>query len=140
MTRKEDLENHIRKSYALIREYEEILRESDNPKKKARARQIMDEQWALIARYAGEYHRLADETPDDVARILAGLPDLFSSCTTPSQQEAKSHTPPGTTRTKYTIHIDHAEGVAIGDGARVERREPAQDEAACRTRGIIPLE
>jgi len=44
MIRKEDLEGHIRESYSLIREYEGILRTSDRPKEKARARRSIKEQ------------------------------------------------------------------------------------------------
>ena len=38
MSRKTDLEQSIRESYSLIREYEDIIRLSDRPKEKLRAK------------------------------------------------------------------------------------------------------
>jgi hypothetical protein len=39
MARRDDLENSINASYDIIYEYEAILRESDRPEEKARARE-----------------------------------------------------------------------------------------------------
>jgi hypothetical protein len=44
VTQREHLENNIHESCALIREFEDILRLSDNPKKKGRARRALEEQ------------------------------------------------------------------------------------------------
>ena len=55
MSRKDDLENSITESYAIIREYEAILRTSDRPEEKARARRVMRQQHALIEGHLGEY-------------------------------------------------------------------------------------
>lgn len=43
MTRQDDLERYIRESYAIIRQYEDILRTSDRPEEKARARRLIGE-------------------------------------------------------------------------------------------------
>ncbi len=73
MSRKTDLEHHIRESYSLIREYEAIIQTSlDRPEEKARARRVIGEQWALIEGYVGEYCRLTGHAlPADVAEIVA---------------------------------------------------------------------
>jgi len=77
MTRKEDLEQHIRQSYRLIRDYEATLRLSDDPKEKARARHAIEEQWALIEGYLGEYlplcRSLALPIPQDIEEIVVVL-------------------------------------------------------------------
>jgi len=70
MSRRTDLEEWIRQSYALIREYEGIVQTSDRPEEKARATRIMREQWGLIGKYLTEYRRLAgDALPPDIAEI-----------------------------------------------------------------------
>jgi hypothetical protein len=72
MSRKDDLEGHIRESYEIIREYEAMLRTSDRPEEKLRARRSIDDQWALIEGYLGEYQRLAGGAwPQDIAEIAA---------------------------------------------------------------------
>jgi formylglycine-generating enzyme required for sulfatase activity len=70
MARKEDLENSIRESYDIINEYEAIIRTSDRPEEKRRARRIIQEQWKLIEAYATEYRALV-AVPDDIAQIVA---------------------------------------------------------------------
>ena len=88
MGRKEDLEQHIRESYKLIREFEDILRLSDNPKEQARARRGIEEQWELIKGYLAGYvplcERLGLAMPKDIAEIsvTAGV----SLPTTPSDK------------------------------------------------------
>ena len=54
MARKEDLEQSIRESYGFIAEYEAIIRTSDRPEEKARARRVIDEQWSLVEGYLAE--------------------------------------------------------------------------------------
>lgn len=121
MSRKEDLENHIRESYNLIREYEEILRTSDRPKEKARAQRAVDEQWDLIEEYLDEYlplcQRMGSPMPSDI-REIAGRFEAASDKQVLS--EAVEPQPHGAT---YVTHIDHAEGLAIGDGAQVVQQE-----------------
>ncbi len=48
MARKDDLEKSIAESYDLIRQYEAIIRTSDRPEEKSRARQIIEKQRALV--------------------------------------------------------------------------------------------
>ena len=43
MSRKTDLEQSIRESYSLIREYEDIIRLSDRPKEKLHAKREIEE-------------------------------------------------------------------------------------------------
>ena len=79
MTRKSDLEQHIRESYRLIREYEEIQRTSDRPEEKARARRNIEEQWGLIKGYLAEYvplcERLNLAMPEDIVEIAVTHPE-----------------------------------------------------------------
>jgi hypothetical protein len=55
----------------LIREYEDIIRLSDRPKEKLRAKRGKEEQWGLIEAYLHEYLALAGpNVPDDIGQIL----------------------------------------------------------------------
>jgi hypothetical protein len=132
MTRRHDLESHIRESYALIRDYEDILRTSDRPKEKARARRNIEEQWGLIAGFLKEYLALCESQglslPSDIQEIAARFEN---ESTEPAPNVPES--PLGDTAktgSKYSIQIEHAEGLAIGDGAQViqssspQRRKP----------------
>src|SRR6185369_7435160 len=58
MSRKTDLEANIRASYDLIRQFEEIIRLSDNPKERARSEQAIKEQRLLVNNYFEEYESL----------------------------------------------------------------------------------
>jgi hypothetical protein len=121
MTRKEDLEGHIRDSYNLILEYEEILRTSDRPKEKARARRNIKEQWELVEGYLDEYlllcQRMGSPIASDIYDITVRFEDVIEERILPKNEEPPTRIEQGG---KYSIHIDHAEGLAIGDGARVE--------------------
>lgn len=121
MTRKEDLEGHIRDSYNLILEYEEILRTSDRPKEKARARRNIEEQWELVEEYLDEYlslcQRMGSPIASDIREIAVRFENATEERVLPKDEEPPSRTEQGA---KYSIQIDHAEGLAIGNGARVE--------------------
>ncbi|MBN1140042.1 MAG: SUMF1/EgtB/PvdO family nonheme iron enzyme [Anaerolineae bacterium] len=86
MARKDDLEKSIAESYQIIRGYEDILRTSDRPEEKARARRMIGEQGVLIQGQLGEYLALAGDAPsDDVAQIAHHIvalqrqvPDLWA--------------------------------------------------------------
>jgi Tol biopolymer transport system component len=56
MSRRSDLEQYIRESYSLVREYEEIVRLSADPKERERARRQMEEQWQLIGEWLAEFN------------------------------------------------------------------------------------
>jgi hypothetical protein len=72
MSRKGDLESHIRESYGIVREYEDLIRTSDRPEEKLRARRAIEGQWALIEGYLEEYRRLAGGAwPPDLVEIAA---------------------------------------------------------------------
>jgi hypothetical protein len=78
MGRKDDLEASVRKSYALIREYEDIQRLSSDPREKLRSQRAIDEQWQLIRGYLDEYiplcERLQLSAPADLVEIIARFP------------------------------------------------------------------
>jgi hypothetical protein len=73
MTRATDLEQHIRDSYKLISEYEEILSLSDEPAERARSKRAIGEQWGYIVEYLAEYSTLCQtvraDVPPDIAQI-----------------------------------------------------------------------
>jgi hypothetical protein len=87
MSRKVDLEKSIFDSYGIIREYEDILRLSDNPKEKARARRAIEEQQEFVKGYLEEYAslcgKLARPMPENIAEVAAAygisLPPTSSS-------------------------------------------------------------
>jgi len=79
MSRRTDLEEHIRGSYDIIRQYEEIVQTSNRPEEVQRARRKIKEQRALIAGYLREYRRVVgDAMPADIAEVAAGLPESES--------------------------------------------------------------
>lgn len=76
MGRKEDLEQNIHDSYELIREYEEILRLSSDPKEKTRAQRAIKEQRELIRTWLDEYQRIAGGVlPNRIIEIAAFPPE-----------------------------------------------------------------
>ena len=78
MSRKTDLEGHVRESYTLIREYQGIEQLSDDPREKRRAQRAIGEQWTLIKTYLEEYlplcQRMNLPIPTDVQEIAAFFP------------------------------------------------------------------
>ena len=72
MTRQTDLEQNIRASYDLIREYEAIRQTAADPKEKRRAQGEIAEQWRLIQSYLRDYRPLVKGAmPEDIAQIAA---------------------------------------------------------------------
>jgi formylglycine-generating enzyme required for sulfatase activity len=73
VSRRDDLDNHIRASYKLILDYEAIIQTaSGRPEEKLRAQRIVREQWLLIEGYWEEYRTLAGGAlPADIAEITA---------------------------------------------------------------------
>jgi hypothetical protein len=111
VSRRDDLIEHIRASYGLIHEFEQQIMLSDNPKEKARDRRAIEEQRDLAQAWLEELLRLGGALPADIAEIATsaarGAPDAAPP-------------PPAGGGTHYEFHIEHAQGLAIGDGARVE--------------------
>lgn len=71
MSRKADLEGNIRASYDLIREYEELLRLSADPKEQARCRHQVAQQQDLVRDYLRELALLGGPLPADIAPLAA---------------------------------------------------------------------
>jgi len=98
MSRKTDLEQHIRESYQLIREYEEIQRLSDDPKEQARSRRAIEEQRVLIKGYLAEYvplcERLGLTMPEDIAEMVARFPRIASPSFLPPGPSVRPSSPP----------------------------------------------
>jgi hypothetical protein len=97
VSRKTDLEEHIRESYDLVREYEAIIQTSSDPKEKARSQRAIAEQWELIEGSLTEYRRLVNVAfPDDIAEIAAHFgaesnEAKTKSSTTPSAPQWRNH-------------------------------------------------
>jgi hypothetical protein len=73
-SRRADLEEAIDESYGVVREYEAVLRTSDRPEEKLRARRVIREQWGYIAGYVDEYRRLAGGVlPDHLEELAVRL-------------------------------------------------------------------
>jgi len=125
MGRKDDLEQNIRNCYALIRQYEVIRRDTDRPEECMRAERAAKDQWVLIEGYLGEYlslcRHIGATVPDDIGEIAARFEVTTDRPTPPEVEKVSSVFPPG--RPLYITHIDHAQGIAIGDGAHVESQE-----------------
>jgi len=87
MSRKEDLEEHIRESYNLIRQYEAIIQTSPDPREQTRSQRAIDEQWGLIKGYLDEYVPLCEKLraciPQDTLEIVARFPEYDSHVRTP---------------------------------------------------------
>lgn len=70
---REDLENDIRKSYKLYKDYEETSKYSGDPKEKARAQQGIDEQTENVKKEFERYFRFIKDTatkiPNDIREI-----------------------------------------------------------------------
>jgi len=83
MGRRNDLENLIRTSYDIIRQYEKIIRTSNRPEEVDRARWKTDEQWQLVKGYLDEYlllcERLRESISDDLLEITARFPE-YTDC------------------------------------------------------------
>ena len=117
MSRRSDLEKHIRESYKLIGEFEEILRLSDNPKEQARSRRAIKEQWELIKGYLAEYvplcERLSLAIPEDITEIvvIAGVPLPSVPSAQPLAEPAFTPSPAGP-----TVSLPNAYALLIGIG------------------------
>ena len=101
MPYKKDLEDSIRASYDLIRQYEDIRRFSDDPKEQARAQRAIAEQWRYIKNHLDDYIPLCKNMhlaiADDLKEITAHFPE-FNEAAKPeperhqqSQQQQQSN-------------------------------------------------
>ena len=72
MTRRMDLEQHIRDSYEIIRGYEMDIQVTNRHEEKLRAGRMIEEQWGLIEGYLAEYRPLVSgDLPPDIAEVAA---------------------------------------------------------------------
>jgi len=113
MTRKSDLEQHVRESYQLIRDYEEMLRLSEDPKERTRARRTIEEQQRLVKGYLAEYVPLCERVglaiPEDMVEIAVAY-DVPLPSSPPPQPSAEptSHptNQPAHLFISYKRHVD----------------------------------
>jgi len=77
--RKDDLEHHIRESYDIIRQYEEMVQTSDRPEEKARARRNIEEQWGLVKGYLAEYQTLCQRLGRPLAEDILEIAITFDA-------------------------------------------------------------
>ena len=73
MSRRDDLEQHIRESYELVREYEDIVRTTDRPEERQRAERVIRKQRSLIGVYLGEYQGLLEQLRQDMPQDIAEI-------------------------------------------------------------------
>jgi hypothetical protein len=75
-----ELANDVRKTYSIIRGYEDIIRISDDPGGKAQALQAIERQGILARHFLNEYLKLADQTgirvPSDIIQISSYFGDM----------------------------------------------------------------
>jgi TIR domain len=75
-----ELANEVRKTYSIIRGYEDIIRISDDPRGKAQALQSIEKQGILARYFLNEYLKLADQMdvriPSDLIQISAYFGDM----------------------------------------------------------------
>jgi len=75
-----ELANDVRKTYSIIRGYEDIIRISDDPGGKAQALQAIERQSILARHFLNEYLKLADQTdirvPSDIIQISSYFGDM----------------------------------------------------------------
>jgi hypothetical protein len=94
MSYKTDLEHHIRESYKLISEYEEMLRLSSDPKEQGRARRNVEEQWKLVKGHLDEYvplcKRLNVNISEDLLEIAAHFLEYETSFPLPKSSPQKT--------------------------------------------------
>ena len=93
MSRKDDLEKSIHQCYQLVREFEIIRQDTENPKEKRRAERAIAEQWEFIKGYLPEYDRLCQhlglEVPQDIAEIAIAIRYPLPSVTLPTPAEPR---------------------------------------------------
>jgi formylglycine-generating enzyme required for sulfatase activity len=87
VSRRSNLEQHIRESYALVREYEEQGRLSSDPKERARCKREIAAQWALIQEQVAELWVLGGELPEDIRELAAALVEKPALVDSPSGPE-----------------------------------------------------
>jgi hypothetical protein len=78
--RKADLEEHIRESYDVVRQYERIIQTSNRPEEVARAEWKLEGQWKLIKAHLNEYlslcERLQLRMPNDILEIASRFAEI----------------------------------------------------------------
>jgi hypothetical protein len=78
----DDLERRIRESYELLREFEAIRQDTDNPKEKHRCEREISRQWDLIEGYLAEYFNVSRNldrpVPADIHQIAAHFPRFLA--------------------------------------------------------------
>jgi hypothetical protein len=96
----DDLEKHIRETYRCIRENETIRIYSDRPREEFRCRQEINDSWALIEEYLGQYIKvcqsLGKPIPEDIRQIATHFPEMvaegFQQAVTELKQAAPDKT------------------------------------------------
>jgi len=136
MGRKDDLEHLIRDSYDIIRQYEEIVQTSSDPKEKIRAWRTMEEQREFVNGYLAQYTPLCKALnraiPEDIAEIIviASMPfpapgsgDVSRDPVTPSQEE-QAQKDQKAVPTYHLVDIRIFDATSEEDGYPVELNVP----------------
>ena len=112
MSRKDHLEQSIRESHAIIREYEGILQTSNRAEERLRAQRQIDRQWRLIEGCLKEYAPLAGGVlPPDIAEIAAHFNPTGQDSTTGVQVVQQ----PRTINTEGGAYVEGTVGTGGGE-------------------------
>jgi hypothetical protein len=72
-----DLQVFISESYALIKEYEDVIRSTSEPKEMVRARRAVLKQQELVRKYLSEYINLANELSVSIPKDIEQIAEYF---------------------------------------------------------------
>ena len=125
ISRKHDLENHIRESWDLIREYETIVRLSSDPKEKLRAQKNVREQKALVEGYWAEYRTsFGDAEADKLVQEIPQEPAVSLEPQSPVTGRGQVYQQFGGQQTNISVQFDQVHGGTINVGGGSTPAEP----------------
>jgi len=128
MSRKEDLEHHIRESYSLISKYEDILRLADDPKEQARARRVIEEQQELIKGYLADYVSLCIHLNRALAEDIVEIAVTVGVVLPPSSVQPPPHPVHAPPPTDAFVHA-HALLIGVSGYRHLRRLTKATTDA-----------
>lgn len=131
MSRKNDLERHIRESYELIRDYEDTIRLSKDPRERKYAQRVIEEQRLLVATHLQEYgllcRNLSLVPAQDILEVantfqshIEQMTALYQAEKVNEERERDVETDQSGTA-KYIVHVYGSTNVVIGDSAQVQQ-------------------
>jgi hypothetical protein len=118
MTRKTDLETSICESYGLIREYEDVLRLTSDPKEKMRARRAIEEQQNLARGYLTEYQLLCQRLNLAIPQEIVEISISVKAPISPTEPTPPEPAPPAPAFTPASAAASYSQfALLVGIGA-----------------------